>query len=204
MVVITALCTGYGICSYPLAKYSILSRGIIDSVIVAEESLKKRWKSFRNAFLREEVMRLTEDQEEPGARKPYQFYESLLFLKPFIRSFDVESNPTSSKKLKRKVTQLEEGEDDPDRMFMMAMMNELKKVIYDVINYIYIQGGTKVLHQKKSTGRAGCREQYEVGYPCPEMNTNAAMGTFLQKLGNAATQAIPCHSFCISCERQIH
>ena len=48
-----------------------------------------------------------------------------------------------------------------------------------------------VLHQKIFTGRAGCREQFEVGYSCPEMNSNAAMGTFLRKLGNAATQAIP-------------
>jgi len=58
-----------------------------------------------------------------------------------------------------------------------------------------IQGGRKVLHQKNVTGRAGCREQCEVGYPCPEINSNAATGPFLHKLGNAATQAIRRHSY---------
>jgi len=60
----------------------------------------------------------------------------------------------------------------------------------------------KVLHQKIFTGRAGCREQCEVGYQCPEMNSNAAMGTFLRKRGNATTQAVWRHHFCISGERQ--
>jgi len=46
-----------------------------------------------------------------------------------------------------------------------------------------IQGGRRVLHQKNFTGRAGCREQCEVGFPCPEMNSNAA------------TQAIQRHSY---------
>ena len=58
-----------------------------------------------------------------------------------------------------------------------------------------IQCGRKVLHQKFFTGRAGCREQGDVGYPCPEMNSNAATGTVLHKLGNAATQAIRQHSY---------
>jgi len=60
---------------------------------------------------------------------------------------------------------------------------------------IVIQGGWNVLHQKNFTGRGGCREQCEVGHPCPEMNSSAATGTFLRKLGNATTQAIPRHSY---------
>jgi len=43
--------------------------------------------------------------------------------------------------------------------------------------------------KKMFTGRAGCQEQYEEGYPYPEMNSNAAMGTFLRKLGNASNLA---------------
>jgi len=69
----------------------------------------------------------------------------------------------------------------------------------------YIQGGRKVLHQNIFTGRVGCREQCEIGYLCPEMNSNDPIGgtrTFLRKLGNAGTQAIWRHNFCISCERQ--
>jgi len=90
-------------------------------VFVAEESLKKRWRSLRNAFLREEIAHIVDGQdyrEEPETRKTYKYYENLLFLKPFIRcSTDSESIP-SSKRAKRKVALLEEGEEDPDRMFM--------------------------------------------------------------------------------------
>jgi len=71
----------------------------------------------------------------------------------------------------------------------------------------YIQAGRKVLlHQKNFTGRGGCREQCELGYPCPEMNSNAATGTFLRKLGNAATQAIRRDSYyvCFGSDGSLH
>jgi len=68
-------------------------------------------------------------------------------------------------------------------------------------------GPPELDHSNKGTGCSirvdarWCREQCEVGYPCPEMSSNAPTGTFWRKLGNAATQAIWRHHFCISCER---
>ena len=73
---------------------------------------------------------------------------------------------------------------------------KLKELIDDIVGKKIrkrccgnIQGGRKVLHQKIFTGRGGCREQCEVGYPCPDMNSNAATSTFLCKLGNASDSA---------------
>ena len=62
------------------------------------------------------------------------------------------------------------------RVSYVYFVNRILSVWYVV--RVCIQGGLKVLHQKIFKGRAGCREQCEVGYPCPEMNSNAATGTF--------------------------
>jgi len=54
-------------------------------------------------------------------------------------------------------------------------------------------GWSETLASKNFHGRAGCWEG--VWYPCLEMISNAAMGTFVRKLGNAASQAIRRHSY---------
>ena len=54
--------------------------------------------------------------------------------------------------------------------YVLSSFRTLSAFIYVTIyvSYMYhIQGGRKVLHQKIFTGRAGCREQCEVGYPLP-------------------------------------
>ena len=81
-----------------------------------------------------------------------------------------------------------------------TIATSLSKTGKDLCKQLYIQGSRKVSHQKNFTGRAWCREQSEVRYPCTEMNSNVATGTFLCKLGNAATQAFRRHHFCIFCE----
>jgi len=39
-------------------------------------------------------------------------------------------------------------------------------------------GWSESLASNIFTGRGECREQFEVGYPCPEMNSNAARVLF--------------------------
>jgi len=113
-------------------------------IFVALNAGKKWWKSFRTAYIREEVARKEEgdceedDEESSSKRKGYQYYDILKFLKPYVKG-DTGNDYTDSCKTRsrKRKTQGDGGGDDEDldRYFMLSMLVELKKVSYGFIYF---------------------------------------------------------------------
>ena len=89
------------------------------------KALKRRWSSLRDSFSRE-VNRRAEDGEEQGpeqaTQRPYKYFEKLRFLEEVEE--DPDSEPPKVKRMRRGAAPSQ----DPDRLFMLSMVDELKKV----------------------------------------------------------------------------